>query len=85
MERSVPAPGCQGRCEPVAIQALVNDALAIDAELVCGRNGRKTIDGDRGAGVDVEDLGLAVEGFKTVLIVVLDVMGYKRNSGEDTR
>ena len=45
--------------EAVGVLALGNDSLAADAELVGDTEGRETVDPDRAAAVDVQDLVLA--------------------------
>jgi hypothetical protein len=53
------------------IPTLINDALLVNAKLECSSNRRETVDGDCRAGINVQDLGLAVKTGQAALIVVL--------------
>lgn len=59
-------------CKTVPIVALVDDTVAVDAELECSCNGRQRIDLDVARGrIDVGDLSLTVERVQAVLAVIL--------------
>ena len=56
----VARPGGNGVSKAVGVQRAVDDTLVVDAELPGCVDSGQTVDADRGARVDVDDLVLAV-------------------------
>lgn len=65
------APCGESLCEAIGVIALVNDTIGRDTESICSSNCRYAVNVDRRAGVNIEDLALAIVGVQARLTVVL--------------